>query len=116
MIEVANLFPEFDWYADLAARSPEWPALRAAWVERNPTCRCCGRRENLNVHHVRPFHLFPELELEESNLITLCEGGPVNCHYLAGHGARGWRYYVEDVEESIRAVRKMILSLRGMTR
>src|SRR5690606_31407553 len=60
VIEVDNLFPEFDWYADLAARSPGWPALRAAWIERNPTCRCCGRRENLNVHHVRPFHLFPE--------------------------------------------------------
>jgi 5-methylcytosine-specific restriction protein A len=39
------------------------------------------------VHHIRPFHTHPELELEPSNLITLCESGRrgVHCHLLFGH-------------------------------
>jgi hypothetical protein len=41
----------------------------------------------LDVHHIRPFHLHPDLELEPSNLITLCEAdkGGVNCHLFIGH-------------------------------
>jgi len=40
------------------------------------------------VHHVRPVHLFPELELEPGNLVTLCEGETMNCHLFFGH--LGW--------------------------
>jgi 5-methylcytosine-specific restriction endonuclease McrA len=34
----------------------------------------CGHDKDLNVHHIKPFHEFPELELVDANLITLCEG------------------------------------------
>lgn len=39
------------------------------------------------AHHIIPFHLAPDLELDESNLLPLCEAGKygINCHLLIGH-------------------------------
>ena len=54
-------------------RSPRWDNVRNQHLKNNPACVACGRTERLQVHHIRPFHLFPELELDPSNLITLCE-------------------------------------------
>lgn len=44
-------------------------------------CRCCGSRENLNVHHIKPFHIDPALELDFDNLVTLCR----EHHFHIGH-------------------------------
>ncbi len=68
------------------ARSPQWRAVRAAWLRGHPSCAACGTTEDLEAHHVRPFHLFPELELEGSNLMTLCEKPAHCCHFRIGHG------------------------------
>jgi hypothetical protein len=43
------------------------------------------------VHHIHPFHLYPNLELEPSNLLTLCETGG-NCHIMLGH-LKNWKSY-----------------------
>lgn len=45
----------------------------------------CGNEKNLEVHHIQPFHLQPELELDQSNLITLCEAIGADCHLRQGH-------------------------------
>jgi 5-methylcytosine-specific restriction protein A len=68
-------------------RSPEWDKVKRRFKKMHPTCEVCGSRKGLTVHHVIPVYLKPELELEESNLITLCKGGTtsVNCHLLIGH-------------------------------
>ena len=66
-------------------RSSRWPTVRAAHLVENPSCAVCGAKKELNVHHKKPFHLHPELELERSNLITLCDEGARNCHLLFGH-------------------------------
>ena len=73
-----------EYFAGLPARSSRWAAVRGAHLKRNPTCAACGTKEKLEVHHVHPFHLFPNLELEPSNLLTLCETGG-NCHLFIGH-------------------------------
>ena len=73
-----------EYFAGLPARSPRWSAVRGAHLKRNPTCAACGTRDKLEVHHVRPFHLFAHLELDPSNLLTLCETGG-NCHLMLGH-------------------------------
>ena len=68
-----------------AARSGKWPAVRAEYLRLHPTCEACGTDRELNVHHVHPFHEHPELELQMSNLITLCR-----THHLAlGHDPDG---------------------------
>lgn len=66
-------------------RSPEWPAVRAAYLKDHPTCEACGTSEDLQVHHVQAFEFRPELELDPSNLITLCGPGKHNCHEHFGH-------------------------------
>lgn len=68
-------------------RSPEWPRVRKEHLSKFPTCEVCGGNTKLEVHHMQPFHLHPELELDPSNLITLCESGHegANCHLHYGH-------------------------------
>jgi len=48
-------------------------------------CAACGARGWLQVHHVRPFHLDPSLELVTENLVTLCMTAE-RCHLDLGHG------------------------------
>jgi 5-methylcytosine-specific restriction endonuclease McrA len=54
-------------------RSPHWENVRNKHLKDNPACAACGRTDHVQVHHIKPFHLFPELELEPTNFITLCE-------------------------------------------
>jgi hypothetical protein len=68
-----------------AKRSASWPKVRKAHLADNPVCRACGGDKNLEVHHIAPFHLHPELELDPHNLITLCERASRNCHFVFGH-------------------------------
>ena len=89
------------------SRSPEWPEVREAHLKEQPCCQACGATSRLNVHHKRPFHLHPELELVDSNLITLCEGAVVNCHLLYGH-LRDWAAYNPDVEHDAEQWREKI--------
>lgn len=68
-------------------RSDKWPAVRKAHLAKHPVCEVCGGDKKLEVHHKKPFHLHPELELDPKNLITLCEAknNGANCHLLFGH-------------------------------
>lgn len=73
--------------ANAPARSPEWAKVRKDFLKDHPTCAVCEGKAKLNVHHIKPYHLHPELELDPSNLITLCEclSYGINCHLLVGH-------------------------------
>jgi 5-methylcytosine-specific restriction endonuclease McrA len=68
-------------------RSPEWKSVRKTHLMSYPCCAICGLQSisNLEVHHVLPFCLFPTLELDPNNLITLCEIGIDGCHSDFGH-------------------------------
>jgi hypothetical protein len=61
-------------------RSSEWERVRDAFVRAHPNCLACGSTV-VEVHHIRPFHLFPELELVTSNFMSLCRVH----HYTFGH-------------------------------
>lgn len=65
-------------------RSPHWPAVEKEHLAKFPTCAACGSNKKLNVHHKKPFHLHPDLELDPNNLITLCMEN--DCHIYIGHG------------------------------
>lgn len=63
----------------LIRTSIKYAAWRGKVFERdNFTCQKCGdgKGGNLNAHHIKPFARFPELRLEVSNGVTLCE----KCH------------------------------------
>jgi 5-methylcytosine-specific restriction enzyme A len=87
MIDPVETVPESD--AEImfgVPRSPKWAAVRADFLADHPRCACCGGSSKLNVHHVEPFHVRPERELDPANLLTLCEGGNgLNCHFWIGH-------------------------------
>lgn len=86
-------------------RSSQWPTKRAEHLKKFPYCAACtpptGWRKLLHsgkalvglqpvqVHHIYPFHSCvvlgrADLELDDRNLITLCERGQ-NHHILVGH-------------------------------
>lgn len=68
-------------------RSDHWPAARSAHLIEHPTCLICGGTKKLEVHHIKPFHVHPELELDPSNFATLCEDNldGLDCHLAFGH-------------------------------
>lgn len=66
-------------------RSPKWPHLEKEFLKENPFCKACGSSERMNVHHIKPFHLHSDLELDKTNLIGLCMS-KLECHILIGHG------------------------------
>lgn len=82
-----SLHEIFDERLQGSARSPEWHRVEEAHIKAEPWCRNCGGTKNLQVHHVEPFHLHPEKELDPTNLITLCEDyhDGVECHLHIGH-------------------------------
>lgn len=85
-------------------RSPRWTAVARFHLEREPVCQVCGGKVLLNAHHKKPFHLFPSLELDQNNLITLCNFR--RCHITFGHGG-DFRAYNPDCETDIERARRM---------
>jgi 5-methylcytosine-specific restriction enzyme A len=69
-----------------ARRSSQWQTVRNNFLL-GKSCAVCGGKRKLIAHHEIPFHLSPDLELDESNLIPLCEAERygINCHLLIGH-------------------------------
>lgn len=58
--------------------SQQWKNKRAEILLRdNNQCKICGNKNNLQVHHIYSLDNYPEMKLENSNLITLCN----SCHH-----------------------------------
>jgi 5-methylcytosine-specific restriction enzyme A len=91
--------------AEEERRSPRWESTRRAFLAKWPQCAVCGPDAGhapggLNVHHVVPVEFVRragrgDLELDERNLITLCEAGE-NHHFVVGH-LGDWRSYNPEV-------------------
>lgn len=89
----------------LKERSSKWATTRKKFLKKNPECAACGARRGLQVHHKIPFHLRPDLELVESNLVALCEFvGGLECHELLGHGDY-WKAYNPEIERHVAELR-----------
>jgi hypothetical protein len=86
----------------MKARSPHWGKLQKKLVGEHPYCSACGcrSRRKLVAHHIVPYHHAPELELEPSNLIVLCESGRygVHCHLFLGHFGDFKRRHNPDIK------------------
>lgn len=88
-----------------ANRSPKWSSLRKKYLNSNPACAVCGSTIKPEVHHIVPVHIDPNKELDEDNLITLCDK---YCHFIFGHlmNYRSWnpnilkdaRYYCSQIK------------------
>lgn len=67
------------------SRSSQWDNVREEFLKSSPFCLACGSSTRLQVHHVKPFHIYPELELDQMNLVALCMSEH-DCHLYIGHG------------------------------
>lgn len=83
------------------SRSGAWEKLRNEVVKKNPWCKVCGKNKNLQLHHVRPFHLYPEFELTEENLRVLCQP----CHLVWGH-LGDWKSFNLDLDKDVERIAK----------
>ena len=75
-------------------RSPQWNSVRKEHIRYNCECVVCGTKKGLQVHHVIPFHVMPEEELNPKNLITLC----AKHHFLFGH-LNYWKSWNPNVRQ-----------------
>jgi hypothetical protein len=64
-----------------SSRSSNWNKIRKKHLEENNSCCGCGKTDKLEVHHIEPYHVNSNRELDPSNLITLCK----SCHFTIGH-------------------------------
>jgi 5-methylcytosine-specific restriction endonuclease McrA len=84
------------------ARSPEWHRVEKEHLLHEPACAACGYQgPGLQVHHIKPFHLHPSLELDPTNLITLCEIRGRDHHLLLGH-LDEWESYNPNVRSDVK--------------
>ena len=70
-----------------AKRSSKWGRVKREHLRKFPECAVCKSKKKVQVHHVIPFHVAPDLELDPTNLVTLCENAKygIVCHLLVGH-------------------------------
>ena len=88
-------------------RSPEWSRVAHEHLAIEPACVACGHKGlGLQVHHIKPFHLHPNLELDPNNLITLCEIPDRDHHLLIGH-LDDWESHNERVRADVKRFYKM---------
>ena len=69
------------------ARSDKWPAFKKTFAKTHPQiCTVCGSKVKVELHHIAPFHLNQDKELDPNNVIWLCESEKyLNCHLWYGH-------------------------------
>jgi len=98
--------PVFEVYGGemSALHDAEWQKTRNEAVK--PCCDMCGASDELQVHHVLPWHLYQELRHEYTNLVTLCQP----CHFRFGHG-RNWQSYNPDVRNLAETVRNSLTNV-----
>lgn len=61
-------------------RSPRWGAFRTFYLK-GKSCAACGGVEDLEAHHIIPFHQAKDLEMVTANLVPLCR----THHFVFGH-------------------------------
>lgn len=76
------------------SRSWAWRLVSRSHLRKFPTCAACGSARSVVAHHIIPVSVDPTLELNPSNLLTLCESSAINfnCHLYIGHGGN-WSAY-----------------------
>ena len=61
--------------------SYRWRQVRNEHVAEESCCQMCEIERDLEVHHIAPWHMAPDLRYDRDNLITLCRA----CHFRFGH-------------------------------
>lgn len=98
-------------YASFVMRNPSYVTrnTRKQWAVRKallnhrkqyPVCEATGKTTKLEVHHLFPVSVKPELAGEPGNLITLHK----DAHLVIGHGGN-YKNFVTNVREVCATIR-----------
>lgn len=86
-------------------------------TEPNATCAACGGTENINWHHVQPWHKCTGKDAwkryDRANLIPLCMSPTRKCHWVFGHLGIGWSQSNPHVREHAAAHLQAIQEARA---
>lgn len=90
-------------------RSGKWPKVRYEHLRLFPRCIVCGTLEDPEVHHVNPYHLYPDEELDPENLVTMCGQNAYGHHLRVGHLDlwRDWNPNVREIAAAMLATRRL---------
>ncbi len=67
---------------DGASVNWSWRKCRKAFLKKvGKRCSCCTSKKKIEVHHILPRHIRPDLAVDMTNLIALCK----RCHLDIGH-------------------------------
>ena len=94
-------------FAGFAVRNPAHVTrnARRAWAtakvmkkyrKEHPRCAWCGRNRRVQIHHIVPVSVIPNMADDYDNLITLCAK---RCHITLGHSGNYGRRYVRNVKK-----------------
>ena len=77
----------------------EMTKAKRAYRKLFPECAICGNRKYLEVHHVKPVHIYPNLACDPNNFITLCDAKNNSCHRWIGHFGNFRHEWNEEIRE-----------------
>ena len=67
---------------DGASLNWNWQRCRKDFLKKvGKVCVCCNATKKIEVHHILPRHIRPDLAVDQTNLIALCK----DCHFHIGH-------------------------------
>ena len=98
---ILNLFRKDRLFG--SQRSSQWPKVRAWYLNRHKECELCGNGKKLEIHHCVPVHIDQSMELEPTNLITLCD----DCHFKFGH-LKSYKSYNKNIKIDAETWKKKI--------
>jgi len=93
--------------------------VRRAWATRksmnkfrntHTECEWCGRANRLQVHHIIPVSVSPDLAGNPSNMMMLCGKG---CHLRFGHNGDFRSRYVDNIKDLCSA-KRVIKTVKGL--
>lgn len=85
----------------------KWRKVRNEHIKKESVCQACGRDKDLEVHHIKPWHLFPSLRFDEDNLITL----DTACHFRFGH-LLNWKHWNPEIKVWCRNTQTLIAQVK----
>jgi 5-methylcytosine-specific restriction protein A len=77
-----------------ASRSPRWASFRREHIK--DKCEVCRKGHFLELHHIKPYHLFPEEETNSDNVVTVCR----SCHFSWCHFF-SWKKFNSQIKSDI---------------
>jgi len=77
----------------------------------NQVCAWCGRTEKLEVHHIQPVSVAPDLAADPDNMIMLCRKPA--CHLVIGHNGSFRTRYVANVKSICEDSGQMVVKTVG---